>query len=449
MPTDIKLPALSESINEGTVSEVRVKPGDTLKPGDIVVVVEAEKSVVEVPADSSGKVAEVLVKKGDTVKVGQPLARVEAGAAQPAGDKKSKPKADAPSIPEGESPAAAKSIDPGATDAVEHSRKTAAAVAGHPPVGGNGRNGNRPDGPRSDDGVGLVPAGPATRRLARKLGVDLGRVSGTGPRGRVTQDDVIAAARQAHPAAPGAPLAALPPPLPEFSKWGPVEDKALDQIRRKTAEQMAVAWTQIPHVTQHDLADVTDLEAFRKSQSAADGPKLTMTAFILKASAVALKEFPHFNSSLDLAGGRLITKGYYHLGVAVDTDRGLLVPVIRDVDRKSVRELAAEVADLADKARQRKLPIDEMKGGTFTITNLGGIGGTAFTPIIKWPEVAILGLSRAHLEPAVRDGQVVPRLMLPLSLSYDHRVIDGADGARFTRRIAKMLEDPMLLLLDA
>jgi pyruvate dehydrogenase E2 component (dihydrolipoamide acetyltransferase) len=239
------------------------------------------------------------------------------------------------------------------------------------------------------------------------------------------------------------------PPLPDFSKWGPVEDRPLDAVRRKTAEQMAVAWTRVAHVTQHDLADVTDLEAFRKSQSAGDGPKITMTAFILKAAAVALKEFPHFNSTLDLAGGRLITKGYYHVGVAVDTDRGLLVPVVRDVDKKSVRELAAEVAGLADKARQRKLPIDEMKGGTFTITNLGGIGGTAFTPIVNWPEVAILGLSRARPEPAVRDGQIVPRLMLPLSLSYDHRVIDGADGARFTRRIAKMLEDPMLLLLDA
>src|SRR5205807_2693468 len=195
--------------------------------------------------------------------------------------------------------------------------------------------------------------------------------------------------------------------------------------------------------------DVTDLEAFRKSQSTADGPKLTVTAFVLKAAAVALKEFPHFNDSLDPAGGRLVVKRYYNVGVAVDTDRGLLVPVVRDVDRKSVRELAAEVADLAEKARKRKLPIDDMKGGTFTVTNLGGIGGVAFTPIINWPEVAILGLSRARLEPAVRDGQVVPRLMLPLSLSYDHRVIDGADGARFTRRIAQMLEDPRLLLLDA
>jgi pyruvate dehydrogenase E2 component (dihydrolipoamide acetyltransferase) len=291
-----------------------------------------------------------------------------------------------------------------------------------------------------------VPAGPATRRLARKLGVDLEHVPGSGPRGRVTQDDVIAYSQQARPAAGGAGVPV--PPLPDFAKWGPVEAQPLDTIRRKTAEQMALAWSQVPHVTQHDLADITELDAFRRSQDG-QGPKLTVTAFALKAAAVALKEFPQFNASLDLAGGRLVRKQYYHVGVAVDTDRGLLVPVIRDVDKKSVRELAAEVTELAEKARQRKLPIEEMKGGTFTITNLGGIGGVGFTPIVNWPEVAILGLSRARLEPVVRGGQVAPRLMLPLSLSYDHRVIDGADGARFTRRVAAMLENPLLLLLDA
>jgi pyruvate dehydrogenase E2 component (dihydrolipoamide acetyltransferase) len=448
MPSEIKLPALSESINEGVVSDVRVKAGDVLKPGDTIVVVEAEKSTVEVPADTGGKVAAVLVKKGDTVKFGQTLARVEAADAEAAPKKEAAP--EPPSAPEGESSAAAKSIDPGMTEPAEHVRKTAAAVANRPPVGGNGRNGAKLDGPRTGEHGGVpIPAGPATRRLARKLGVDLGRVRGSGPRGRVTQDDVIAAAQHLTP--PGDARGAVVgiPRLPDFGKWGPVEDRPLDQVRRKTAEQMAVAWSQIPHVTQHDSADVTDLEGFRKGQSSADGPKLTVTAFILKAVAVALKEFPHFNASLDLVGGRLVMKRYYHVGVAVDTERGLMVPVIRDVDRKSVRELAAEVADLAERARQRKLSIDDMKGGTFTITNLGGIGGTAFTPIVNWPEVAILGLSRSRWEPAVRDGQVTPRLLLPVSLSYDHRVIDGADGARFTRRIARMLEDPMLLLLDA
>jgi pyruvate dehydrogenase E2 component (dihydrolipoamide acetyltransferase) len=446
MPTEIKLPDLSESINEGVVSDVRVNAGDVIKPGDTVVVVEAEKSTVEVPADAGGKVAAVLVKKGDTVKVGQPLVRIEADDAKKAEKRDKAP--EPPSAAEGESAAAAKSVDPGATESTEHVRKTAAAVANRPPVGGNGRNGARLEGPRTNEHGGEpIPAGPATRRLARKLGVDLGRVRGSGPRGRVTQDDVIAFTLTGvgRPAVGVAAAASLP----DFGKWGPVEDRPLDQVRRKTAEQMAVAWSQIPHVTQHDSADVTDLEAFRKAQSSADGPKLTVTAFVLKAVAVALKEFQQFNASLDLAGGRLVVKRYYHVGVAVDTERGLMVPVIRDVDRKSVRELAAELTNLAEKARQRKLTIDDMKGGTFTITNLGGIGGTAFTPIVNWPEVSILGLSRSRWEPVVRDGQVTPRLMLPLSLSYDHRVIDGADGARFTRRVARMLEDPMLLLLDA
>src|SRR5262249_55705638 len=274
-----------------------------------------------------------------------------------------------------------------------------------------------------------------TRRLARELGVDLARVHGSGPNGRVTQEDVKAFVKQlaASPAPTtytvGAPVQA--PPLPDFGKWGAVERKPLDAVRRKTAERMALSWSLIPHVTQHDLADITDLEAFRKQQDG-KGPKLTVTAFALKSAAIALKQFPQFNATLDLGNNQLILKQYYHLGLAVDTDRGLLVPVLRDVDKKSVYELAKEMAEVADRARQKKLSADEMRGGTFTITNLGGIGCIAFTPIINYPEVAILGLSRSRLQPVVKgDGQVTPRLLLPLSLSYDHRVIDGADAARF------------------
>jgi pyruvate dehydrogenase E2 component (dihydrolipoamide acetyltransferase) len=241
----------------------------------------------------------------------------------------------------------------------------------------------------------------------------------------------------------GSPLQA--PPLPDFERWGPVERKPLETVRRRTAEQMSLAWGLVPHVTQHDLADVTDLEAFRKQQDGR-GPKLTVTAFALKAVAILLKEFPQFNASLDAAAGQLVLKRYYHIGVAVDTRGGLLVPVIRDVEKKSIEALARELTETAEKARQGKA---DMTGGTFTITNLGGIGGTGFTPIVNYPEVAILGLSRSRWEPVVRDGQVVPRLLLPLSLSYDHRVIDGADAARFTRRLAEMLEDPMLMLLRA
>jgi pyruvate dehydrogenase E2 component (dihydrolipoamide acetyltransferase) len=285
------------------------------------------------------------------------------------------------------------------------------------------------------------------------LGIDLRQVRGSGRQGRVVEEDVKEYVRQL---AAGPPPLALPatggaaqaPPLPDFSQWGPVEPQPLGAVRKATARQMALAWSLVPHVTQHDLADITDLDAFRKQQDG-KGPKLTVTAFVLKAAAILLREFPSFNSSLDLANNRLVLKRYYHVGVAVDTEGGLLVPVIRDVDRKSVHELAAELTATAERARQRKLDAAELRGGTFTITNLGGIGGTAFTPIVNYPEVAILGLSRGRLEPVVRGGAVVPRLLLPLSLSYDHRVIDGAAAARFTRRLAEMLENPLLMLLQA
>jgi pyruvate dehydrogenase E2 component (dihydrolipoamide acetyltransferase) len=300
-----------------------------------------------------------------------------------------------------------------------------------------------------DDWPGrLVPASPATRLLARELGVDIARVKGTAKNGRVTPDDVKNFVRQLAraPLSPASPAAA--PRLPDFSKWGPVEAQSLSGIRQETARQMALAWAVIPHVTQHDQADITDLEAFRRAQPDS-GPKITMTAFALKAAAIALREFPQFNASLDLANQRLILKRYYHLGVAVDTERGLLVPVLRDVDKKSIYQLATELTEVAGRARQRKLSGDDLSGGTFTITNLGGIGGTGFTPIVNFPEVAILGLSRSRLTPVVYQGAVAPRLILPLSLSYDHRVIDGADAARFTRRLAEMLENPLVMLLRA
>jgi pyruvate dehydrogenase E2 component (dihydrolipoamide acetyltransferase) len=417
MPVDIVLPDLGENITEGGVLEIRVKPGDAITANDVVVVIEAEKSTVEVPAGVNGTITEVAVKKGQTVKAGAVLARAEAGAAVPAAEKK-KPVA--------------------ATAAATPTPKPA------PPIQRNGDAAPLPSSKRftSDQ---LIPAGPATRRLARKLGVDLAQVRGSGPRGRVTQDDVIGHSQRGSNKAGGGVAA---PPLPDFAKWGPIENRPLEMIGRKTAEQMALAWSLIPHVTHHDLADVTDLESFRRSQ-ADTKVKLTITAFALKASAVALKEFPQFNASLDMAGHQVILKNYYHIGVAVDTDRGLVVPVIRDVDRKSVRELAAELTEVADKARNRKLQLDDMKGGTFTISNLGGIGGIGFTPIVNWPEVAILGLSRSRDEVVMRDGQPTTRLMLPLSLSYDHRIINGADGARFTRRIAALLENPMLLLVEA
>jgi pyruvate dehydrogenase E2 component (dihydrolipoamide acetyltransferase) len=294
-----------------------------------------------------------------------------------------------------------------------------------------------------------VPAAPSVRRMARELGVEIGQVVGTGSSGRISADDVKEHARRivtSSGRAGGVPAE----PLPDFSRWGDVERQPLRAVRRKTAEHLTVAWRTIPHVTQHDVADVTGLEELRtryakKVEEA--GGSLTMTAIAVKVVASALKVFPQFNSSIDLASEELILKKYVNIGIAVDTDRGLLVPVIRDADTKSIMQVAIELPQLAEKARSRKIALEEMQGACFSISNLGGIGGSFFTPIVNAPEVAILGISRARTEPLYRDGQFVPRLMLPLSLSYDHRAIDGADGARFLRWIIEALEQPFVLAL--
>ncbi|MCZ6795820.1 MAG: dihydrolipoamide acetyltransferase family protein, partial [Planctomycetota bacterium] len=297
-----------------------------------------------------------------------------------------------------------------------------------------------------------APAALATRRLARQLGVDLHGIRGSGPAGRITQEDVKAHVKQRLRGDGAAPApSAEAPPLPDFSEWGEIERQPLKGIRRATAQQMSLAWHVVPHVNQFDEADITELEAARRRYDGArpeGAPKVTVTALMLKAVVAALKTFPQFNSSLDTAAGELVFKRYYHIGVAVDTEHGLIVPVIRDADRKPVVELARELGDLADRARRRKLELSEMKGGTFTVTNLGGIGGTAFTPIVNYPEVAILGMARSREVPVVRDGNVVTRRVLPLCLSYDHRVIDGADGARFVRHLVRLLEEPFHFILE-
>jgi pyruvate dehydrogenase E2 component (dihydrolipoamide acetyltransferase) len=292
--------------------------------------------------------------------------------------------------------------------------------------------------------------------MARELGVDIYQVQGTGAGARITADDVtrharslIAGLESAAPAAQaGLPATAA---LPDFSQWGEIERKPMSGIRRKTAETMRNAWLTVPHVTQHDRADITELEALRKRFAKtveAAGGKLTVTAIALKVVAAALKVFPQFNASIDVAANEVVHKKYYHIGVAVDTDRGLLVPVIRDVDKKNIRDLSAELNQLAEKARNKKLSLEEMQGGSFTITNLGGIGGTSFTPIVNAPEVAILGISRATTQPVFIDGKFEPRVMMPLSLSYDHRLIDGADAARFVRWVAEAMEQPFILALE-
>ncbi len=299
----------------------------------------------------------------------------------------------------------------------------------------------------------MVAASPSVRRLARELGVDISMVTGSGPRGRISHEDVKTEARRivSHGGAERALPEAHRAPLPDFEKWGSVERRAMSGVRRKTAEHMSHAWTAVPHVTQHDRADITELEALRKryaGKTEAAGGKLTVTAIALKIAASALEVFPQFNASIDVANEEIVYKSYTHIGVAVDTERGLLVPVIRDVDEKNILALSVELSRVAEKARNRKLTLEEMQGGCFTITNLGGIGGTSFTPIVNWPEVAILGISRGRMESVHVDGQFVPRLILPLSLSYDHRLIDGADAARFLRWVAEAFENPFLLSLE-
>jgi pyruvate dehydrogenase E2 component (dihydrolipoamide acetyltransferase) len=449
--TEIKLPELGENLEGGEVLDVKVAVGDTVTAGQTLLEIEAEKSTVEVPAPLDGRLSQLLVKKGDYVKVDQVICLIEGGDGQRnSGPAKvvARPQ-EPPSEPEPKAGLARSGGDEPAesTTAAEEPGVTA-PPRWEPPQPADGQSKPAPRAPAKPAVKTLVPAGPATRRLARELGVDLHLVPGSAPGGRVTQEDIKTFIRQLASGATTPLTRGQAPPLPDFQKWGPIERRPLEPVRRRTADQMSLAWSLIPHVTQHDVADITDLDAFRRQQEGR-GPKFTVTAFALKAAAVALRQFEQFNATLDLASGQLILKRYYHVGVAVDTDRGLLVPVVRDVDKKSIQELAQELNDLAERARQKKVPVEEMRGGTFTITNLGGIGGTGFSPIINYPEVAILGLARARLQPAVRDGQVVPRLLLPLSLSYDHRVIDGADAARFTRRLAEMLENPLLLLLHA
>jgi pyruvate dehydrogenase E2 component (dihydrolipoamide acetyltransferase) len=451
MASEIKLQALKENVDTVEVNAVRVAPGDVVAKDQTLLEVQADKAALDVPSPVAGRVTQVLVKPGDQVKIGQTYCIIDGGngeAATPAAPAREKAKEKEKEPDAGPARTAEQVIGRFEEETEEPTaaerRGIEKALPPKPPAferhvpGPNER---------------VVPAGPATRRLARELGIDLRQVRGTGRHGRVLEEDVKEYVRQL---ASGPPPVALPapggaaqaPPLPDFSEWGPVDAQPLGAVRKATARQMALAWGLVPHVTQHDLADVTDLDAFRKQQDG-KGPKLTVTAFVLKAAVILLRELPHFNSSLDLANNRLVLKRYYHVGVAVDTEGGLLVPVIRDVDKKSIHQLAAELTATAERARQRKLDAAELRGGTFTITNLGGIGGTAFTPIVNYPEVAILGLSRSRLEPVVRGGQVVPRLMLPLSLSYDHRVIDGAAAARFTRRLAEMLANPLLMLLQA
>ena len=442
MARDFVLPDLGEGLTEAEIRQVLVREGEVVREDAPLLEVETDKATVEIPSPVGARVEKIHVHPGQTVKVGQVLVSFGDGAAPP-----------------GPRPAA--TLDPTRTPA--------------PAVTGAGRAAQAPAAPAEAPPrrEGPAPATPATRRLARELGVDLRAVNGRGPGGRVTDDDVRAAAGTAATAPPSAPSATSPsgrapaaaspavakplarvgvepPPLPKFEQWGPIERRPLSHLRRTIAERMTLSATLIPHVTHFDRADITDLDALiRRTLEAgkARGVTLTLTSFLLKAVALSLGEHPHFNASLDATAGELIVKQYVHLGVAVATERGLIVPVIRDVDNKPLLELQRELGALAQRVREGKATLEDLRGGTFTVTNIGALGGTGAIPIINYPEVAILGVARGREEAVVRDGAIVPRLLLPLSLTFDHRVADGADGARFASAIVRRLEHPDELLL--
>ncbi len=445
--TDFRLPELGENIDQGDLVRLMISPGSKVSEGQPVMELETDKAVVEVPSSVTGTVKEIKVKEGEKVKVGQVIFTLEGGASSPEKAKH------APVEHISEQHEARLSLQA----AIRAEGKTAAQVFlpdQPPPLA--------PTAFAMPEQLGKVagtehrapaPAAPHVRRLAREIGVDIYEVKGTGPGGRICEDDVKAFAKSLLTSAAAAAGAAqgrqfAQPELPDFTKFGKVERVSMRGVRRKTAQHLWEAWTTIPHVTQQDKADITELEQLRarfapKAQEA--GGKMTVTAIALKVCASALKVFPQFNASIDMSKEEIIYKQYINIGVAVDTDRGLLVPVLHEVDKKNIVELAAELTQLSKKARDKKLLPSEMEGGTFTITNLGGVGGTGFSPIVNFPEVAILGLSRSSMEPVWMNGKFEPRQVLPLSLSYDHRLIDGADAARFLRWIAEAFEQPFLL----
>ena len=442
---NFKIPELGENIKSALIIKVLVQVGDVIEIDQAVLELETDKATIEVPSDVAGKVISISVNEGDTVEIGQEIFAIdEAGSGEtPIQEPIIAQKAEAPvevivdpttveekvEIPEKE-----EVFVPAPTVAADGPK---VIVENQPPIVPN-----------------AAPAAPSVRRLAREIGVDVNQIKGSGPGGRILLDDVKAFSKTLHQQRNEIQHIRAEQhqePLPDFTKFGEIEMQAMSNIRYKTAEHLSHAWHTIPHVTQFDKADITALEEFRKSyakEADKQGVKLTVTAILVKVIALALKKFPQFNASVDMQNKQLIYKKYYNIGIAVDTDFGLMVPVIRNADKMNVIEIAREMNVLAEKARTKKAGIADLSGGCFTITNLGGIGGTAFTPIVNAPEVAILGVSRGQIEPVYIDGKFEPRLMLPFSLSYDHRIIDGADGIRFLRWIIDAIENPMKLLIE-
>ena len=444
MLTEFKIPGLGENISSGLVSKIMVKVGDVVKKDQAVIELESDKATLEIPISFGGVVKEILIKEGTQIKVGQTVFKI---------DTETTSGVFIPVSPEtktnvvNEKPLTKQS--PHVISSAQDSTIIAQEIKSNIPP--------PPTSPKVEQPTQVakeVAAAPSVRKFAREIGIDITQVPGTGPKGRISLEDVKAYSKQlnsgaiARPASGGVIGAVA---LPDFSKWGEVERKPMNMIRQKTAQHLSSAWATIPHVTQFDKADITELDNLRKRCSKKveeKGGKLTITPFIVKVIASALKTFPQFNASVDMSKNEIVFKKYYHIGIAVDTERGLLVPVIRDADKKSIIEIAVELTQMGERARAKKTIIEEMQGGTFSITNLGGIGGTFFTPIVNSPEVAILGISRAAFEPIYSNNTFVPKLMLPLSLSYDHRLIDGADGARFLRWVVEAIQQPFFMELE-
>ena len=421
------LPELGENIESANVLKVLITVGDILQVEQGVLEIETDKATIEVPSTVNGKVVELFVKEGTKAKVGQVVLRVETSVQEIIEEQPLK-----------EEPVTVNEEKKEEPIEIVRGSATAVIIDNQPKIS-----------------INSAPAAPSVRRLAREIGVDINQVPGSGPGGRIRMSDVKEYSKKLHETrgtfSGSVGIGIKPESLPDFSKFGEVERKTMSNIRSKTADHLSYAWATIPHVTQFDKADITDLEKVRKGLSVVaekEGTKLTVTSFLLKIISEALKEFPQFNASVDMEKKEIIYKKFMNIGVAVDTENGLIVPVVKNVEQKNLFQLTREMNELAEKARKRKIGLEDMQGGCFTISNLGGIGGTYFTPIVNSPEVAILGVSRGAYEPVYKDGQFIPRLMLPLSLSYDHRLIDGADAIRFLRWIVAALENPYKFLMQ-
>jgi pyruvate dehydrogenase E2 component (dihydrolipoamide acetyltransferase) len=428
---EIRVPDIGD-FKDIPVIEVMVAPGDVVKAEDPLITLESDKATMDVPSPQAGVVHELKVKVGDKVSEGSPILTLQSNEEKPGATEAEAQQAPARPRQAASPPAAATQ-----RESRQQEEARTAAPERKPP----------PHPAVNETRFSTAHAGPSVRRLAREFGVDLVKVEGSGPKGRIVKEDVQAFVKRSLAAAPAAGFAAPRIPEVDFSRFGPVEDKPLSRIRKLSGANLHRNWLAIPHVTQHDEADITEVEDFRQTMAREQGIKLTLLAFLVKASHAGLKEFPEFNSSLSPNGDALVLKRYFHIGFAVDTDEGLIVPVIRDVDRKGVLQIAKELVEMSERARAKKLSPAEMQGGCFSISSLGGISGTHFTPIINAPEVAILGVSRSYQKPVYENGSWKPRLTLPLSLSYDHRVIDGAQAARFTRFLGDVLADVRRLLL--